>query len=107
MGGDGVGDVVESAHAAAARGAWQEAFELFAGADERGLLGVADLPAFAGVAYGAGHLDLTVETWERAYAELLAVGGDRRGRGRGRSRRDAPLVRHCADGTRERVARAG
>ena len=74
MGGDGVGDVVESAHAAAARGAWQEAFELFAGADERGLLGVADLPAFAGVSYGAGHLDLTVETWERAYAELLAVG---------------------------------
>jgi tetratricopeptide (TPR) repeat protein len=74
MGDDDGGDVVESAHAAAARGAWQEAFELFAGADERGLLGVADLPVFAGVAYGAGHLDLTVETWERAYAELLAVG---------------------------------
>jgi hypothetical protein len=70
----GASGALERAHDAALHGRWDEAFELFAGADERGLLGVADLPVFAGVAYGAGHLDVTVETWERAYAELLAAG---------------------------------
>ena len=70
----GASGALERAHDAALQGRWQEAFELFAGADERGLLGVADLPVFAGVAYGAGHLDVTVETWERAHAELLAAG---------------------------------
>ena len=29
---------------------------------------------FADAAYGAGHLDVTIETWERAYAELSAAG---------------------------------
>ena len=53
--------VLERAHDAAARGRWQEAFNLFVGADESGVLGVADLPVFAGVAYGAGHLDVTIE----------------------------------------------
>ena len=28
----------------------------------------------ADAAYGAGHLDVTIETWERAYAELSAAG---------------------------------
>jgi tetratricopeptide (TPR) repeat protein len=65
---------LERAHAAAAGGRWQEAFDLFVEADESGLLGTADLPLFAGAAYGAGHLDATVEAWERAYRELLAAG---------------------------------
>jgi tetratricopeptide (TPR) repeat protein len=70
----GTTGALERAHHAARQGRWDEAFELFAGEDERGRLGVADLPVFAGVAYGAGHLDVTVETWERAHAELLAAG---------------------------------
>ena len=71
---DGSASALERAHDAALHGRWHEAFDLFVGADESGLLGVVDLPVFAGVAYGAGHLDVTVETWERAYAELLAGG---------------------------------
>ena len=58
----------------AAERPWQEAFDLFAEADARGLLGIADLPVFGNVAYGAGHLDVTIEMWERAYAELRAAG---------------------------------
>ncbi|HKY13427.1 MAG TPA: hypothetical protein VJM33_00785 [Microthrixaceae bacterium] len=73
MNDDGIRGSLERAHDAALGGRWQEAYELFTGADERGLLGVGDLPVFAGVAYGAGHLDVTIETWERAYAELLAA----------------------------------
>ena len=72
---DGSGSgTVERAHDAAARGDWPGAFDLFVEADERGLLSVADLPVFASAAYGAGHLDVTIETWERAHAELLAAG---------------------------------
>ena len=53
---------------------WQEAFDLFADADAAGLLGLADLPVFGNAAYGAGHLDTTIEVWERAYAGLRAAG---------------------------------
>ena len=60
----------------------------------------------ASVAYGAGHLDMTIEAWERAYAGLPAARATgRRGR-RGRARRDAPAVRHRAHGTGPRLARA-
>ena len=31
-------------------------------------MGIADLPVLADAAYGSGHLDVTIETWERAYA---------------------------------------
>ena len=62
------------AHAAAARGEWQVAFDLFQEADADGQLGIADLPVLADAAYGSGHLDVTIDTWERAYAELSAAG---------------------------------
>lgn len=65
---------LEQAHAAASRGAWQEAFDLFAEADADGAVGLADLPVFGNVAYGAGHLDTTIEIWERAYVGLKAAG---------------------------------
>jgi hypothetical protein len=68
------GGVVERARDAAARGQWQVAFDLFRTADESGQLGLADLPLFADVAYGSGQLDMTIETWERAYAGLLSAG---------------------------------
>jgi hypothetical protein len=74
MAGDGGDPVLERAHDAAARGAWDEAFVLFTDAQAAGAIAVADLPVFADVAYAAGHLDVTIQAWERAYADLLAVG---------------------------------
>jgi len=72
---DGNGDgLLERAHEAASRGAWDEAFDLFTEADAGGLVGLADLPVFGSVAYGAGHLDATIEVWERAYVGLHAAG---------------------------------
>jgi tetratricopeptide (TPR) repeat protein len=62
------------AHDAASRGEWQVAFDLFQEADARGQVGVADLPMLADVAYASGHLDVTIATWERAYAGLTAAG---------------------------------
>ena len=43
-------------------------------ADARGLLGPADLPLLADVAYAAGHLDVTIEVWERAHGEYVRAG---------------------------------
>lgn len=71
---DNVGGIIERAHAAATRGAWEEAFDLFTQADASSLVATEDLPVFGNVAYGAGHLDATIELWERAYAELKAAG---------------------------------
>ena len=62
------------AHTAAKRGEWQVAFDLFQEADANGQLGMADLPVLADVAYGSGHLDVTIDTWERAYTKLSAAG---------------------------------
>ena len=66
--------LVERAHSAAARGSWQEAFDLFTAADVDGLLAPTDLPVFAEVAYAAGHLDATIEAWERAHAASMQAG---------------------------------
>jgi hypothetical protein len=62
------GDVVERARGAASRGDWDEAFDLFVKADAGGLVSTGDLPVLAEVAYAAGHLDVTIEVWERAHA---------------------------------------
>ena len=62
------------AHDAATRADWQAAFDLFQEAAVAGQVRVADLPVLADAAYGSGHLDVTIETWERAYAELTAAG---------------------------------
>jgi tetratricopeptide (TPR) repeat protein len=73
---DGAGPaVVERGHAATARGDWQHAFDLFMEANAAGVLSAADLPVLAEVAYAAGHLDVSIETWERAHAAYLR-GGD-------------------------------
>jgi tetratricopeptide (TPR) repeat protein len=65
---------LEHARQAAARGAWAEAHELFCEAASAGILPPSDLPLVAQVAYAAGHLDVTIETWERAYAESARAG---------------------------------
>ena len=72
---DAVGEaVLQRARDAAARGDWEAAFALFMKADPDGLAGRADLPVLAEVAYAAGHLDVTIEAWERAYALCLEAG---------------------------------
>jgi tetratricopeptide (TPR) repeat protein len=66
--------LVEQARAAAARGDWRQAYALFADADASTPLAGPDLPMFADVAYAAGHLDATIDAWERAHAESVQTG---------------------------------
>ena len=66
---------VERAREAAARGGWEEAYDLLMEADANGLADPGDLRLLGEVAYAAGHLDVTIEAWERAYA-LSAQAGD-------------------------------
>src|SRR5215210_2193753 len=65
---------VQHARDAAASGDWETGYELLMNADSDGLLGSADLPLLAEVAYAAGHLDVAVEAWERAYALCVEAG---------------------------------
>jgi tetratricopeptide (TPR) repeat protein len=66
--------LVERARSAAARGGWQQAFDLLTEADADGLLAPTDLPVLGEVAYAAGHLDVTIEVWERAHVARLHAG---------------------------------
>ena len=67
-------DVVWRAREAASRADWQAAFDLLMKADADGLAGPAELPLLGEVAYAAGHLDVAIEAWERAYAACLEAG---------------------------------
>ena len=62
------------AREAAARGDWEEAYDVLMKADVDGLAGPADLSLLGEVAYAAGHLDVTIEAWERAYALFVDAG---------------------------------
>ena len=66
---------VQRAREAAARGGWEEAYDLLMEADADGLADPGDLRLLGEVAYAAGHLDVTIEAWERAHA-LSAQAGD-------------------------------
>ncbi len=68
------GDLVEAARDAAGRGDWRQAFDLLVEADADGVLAPNDLPMLGEVAYAAGHLDVTIETWERAHAACVQAG---------------------------------
>jgi tetratricopeptide (TPR) repeat protein len=59
---------LQRAREAAADGNWEAGYELLMEADSQGLVGPAELPLLAEVAYAAGHLDVTIEAWERAHA---------------------------------------
>ena len=65
---------LQRAREAAARGDWDEGYELLTKADAEGLLGPADLPLLGEVAYAAGHLDVTIEAWERTHALSVRAG---------------------------------
>src|SRR5215218_7189957 len=58
---------LQGAREAAAGGDWKAGYELLMEADSHGLLGSADLPLLAEVAYAAGHLDVTIEAWAHAH----------------------------------------
>ena len=66
--------LVERGRAVAAHGDWQHAFDLLIAADADGLLAPTDLPVLGEVAYTAGHLDVTIEAWERAHAAYIQAG---------------------------------
>lgn len=68
------GSLLERGREAATRGDWASAFDLLVEADGDGLVTAADLPLLSEVAYAAGHLGVTIETWERAHAECLQAG---------------------------------
>ncbi|MDF3146384.1 MULTISPECIES: transcriptional regulator [unclassified Streptomyces] len=59
---------------AAAHGDWHTAYDLLTEADAHGLAGPGDLPVLAEVAYAAGHLDVTIEAWERVHAACVRAG---------------------------------
>jgi hypothetical protein len=67
-------ELVERARLAAAREASPQAFDLLMDADAAGLLAPTDLPVLGEVAYATGHLDVTIEAWERAHAACMRAG---------------------------------
>jgi tetratricopeptide (TPR) repeat protein len=64
----------DPARDAVARGEWQQAYDLLVEADARSPLSAPDLALLADMAYAAGHLEVTIASWERAYAQSLAAG---------------------------------
>ena len=66
---------VERARSAAGVGDWHEAFDLLVGADDADSpLAPTDLAMLGEVAYAAGHLDATIEAWERTHAAYMQTG---------------------------------
>src|SRR3954447_21382420 len=65
---------VQHAREAAARGDWDEAYDVLMEVDANGLADRADLPLLGEVAYAAGHLDVTIEAWERAHRLCVEAG---------------------------------
>ena len=66
--------LLKRAHGAAADGDWRQAYALFVQADARQPLEPPDLAVFANCAYAAGHVDATIDAWERVHAQGLRVG---------------------------------
>jgi tetratricopeptide (TPR) repeat protein len=72
---DGAGrGLLERARDAVGRSDWRQAFDLLMEADAAGLLAPTDLPVLGEVAYAAGHLDVSIEAWERAHAGWMQAG---------------------------------
>ncbi|MFK0048681.1 transcriptional regulator [Streptomyces sp. NPDC090741] len=72
----GDANALARARNAAACGAWTDAYAGYLAAREAGGLGPSELAEFADVAYAAGHLDVTIETWEQLHGELSRLGED-------------------------------
>ena len=67
-------ELVEQGREAASAGDWSRAYGLLVRADEHTRLTVDDLGLLAEVAYATGHLEVTIEAWERAHAEAVRAG---------------------------------
>ncbi|HYI59217.1 MAG TPA: hypothetical protein VEX66_13685 [Microlunatus sp.] len=67
-------ELLQQGRDAAAAGDWPRAFGLFIQVDRQGPLAGDDLAQLADVAYAAGHLDVTIEAWERAHTEAVRAG---------------------------------
>jgi tetratricopeptide (TPR) repeat protein len=65
---------LQRAREAAACGDWEQAYDLLMKADSDGLMGPTDLQLLGEVAYAAGHLDVTIEAWERTHALSVQAG---------------------------------
>ena len=59
---------------AVSRGEWQQAYDLLIETDAQSPLSAPDLALLADMAYAAGHLDVTIAAWERAYGQSVRVG---------------------------------
>src|SRR5258708_7458627 len=59
---------------AVSRGEWQQAYDLLVETDAQSPLSAPDLALLADMAYAAGHLDVTIAAWERAYGQSVGVG---------------------------------
>jgi len=66
--------LLKGARDAAARGDWQHAYQLLVEADASQLLNGPDLVLLADCAYASGHVDVTIDAWERVHAEGLRAG---------------------------------
>lgn len=66
--------LLERGRECAASGDCQQAYDLFMKSDAGQPLDGADLTLLADVAYATGHLDVTIESWERAHALALSAG---------------------------------
>jgi DNA-binding NarL/FixJ family response regulator len=58
--------------------AWPDAFELFRACDGSAALGGDDLEAYGESAWWAGHVDVSIAAWQRAYAWFLDAGAPQR-----------------------------
>ena len=59
---------------AVSRGEWQQAYDLLVETDARSPLSSPDLALLADMAYAAGHVDVTIAAWERAYRQGVRDG---------------------------------
>ena len=66
--------LVDQAREAVGRGDWQQAHGFLVEADANSPLSGPDLTLLAEAAYAAGHLDVTIDAWERAYAQNMRAG---------------------------------
>jgi tetratricopeptide (TPR) repeat protein len=66
--------LLERARDTLSKGNWQQAYDLLMETDARSPLSAADLALLADAAYAVGHLDVTIASWERAYAQCVSAG---------------------------------
>ena len=71
---DATDAALEQARDAAASGDWADAYERLIAADATTPLTGPDLALLAGSGYAAGHLDVTIETWERVHRASVQAG---------------------------------